>query len=293
MFDVIIYHSNCVDGFSSFYCFWKFKLLKNNFRAIIDKPSATECPNGLENKDVVIVDVAYKNDIILKITNKAKSVLFIDHHKTIIDDVQQIKAKNLKIIYNIDECAASLSWKYCSSIAENKVNMPKVIKLVRDNDIGLWYIKETKPFITAIRLYLNIRHASINDLKKFDLLLNENELKKIITLGETYIVYKNHLINEIIQGYTMKKFKFESHIYNVAVINTNSPLNSEIGTEIAKLPNVDFCIVWYYNHRKKFYLLSFRSKKIDVGEIAKKYGGGGHTLASACTITTFIDDIFE
>ena len=38
-----------------------------------------------------------------------------------------------------------------------------------------------------------------------------------------------------------------------------------------------------------------RSKKVDVGTICKKFGGGGHTLAAACSFPSSqyrIEDMF-
>lgn len=45
----------------------------------------------------------------------------------------------------------------------------------------------------------------------------------------------------------------------------------------------------------KQYVLSFRSKNIDVGKIANIFGGGGHKLASACSFLAnkyHIQDLF-
>ena len=44
----------------------------------------------------------------------------------------------------------------------------------------------------------------------------------------------------------------------------------------------DFVILWSYNHNEEQYSYSLRSKddKIDVGEIAKIFNGGGHRNAS-------------
>jgi nanoRNase/pAp phosphatase (c-di-AMP/oligoRNAs hydrolase) len=43
------------------------------------------------------------------------------------------------------------------------------------------------------------------------------------------------------------------------------------------------------------YILTFRSSTVDVGSIAQMFGGGGHKLASACSISTEeynIEDLF-
>ena len=44
---------------------------------------------------------------------------------------------------------------------------------------------------------------------------------------------------------------------------------------------------------KKF-KLSFRSKgKIDVNEIASRFGGGGHILASGCMLNGYYEDVVD
>jgi nanoRNase/pAp phosphatase (c-di-AMP/oligoRNAs hydrolase) len=53
--------------------------------------------------------------------------------------------------------------------------------------------------------------------------------------------------------------------------------------------------MWVLSLDSKKYILSFRSKKADVGKIAKLFGGGGHKFASACSFSSYtfsITDLF-
>jgi nanoRNase/pAp phosphatase (c-di-AMP/oligoRNAs hydrolase) len=57
----------------------------------------------------------------------------------------------------------------------------------------------------------------------------------------------------------------------------------------------NFAIIWTYHMDRKEYVLSFRSKEVDVGSIAAIFGGGGHKLASACSFSANkynIQDLF-
>ena len=55
---------------------------------------------------------------------------------------------------------------------------------------------------------------------------------------------------------------------------------SEIGSKLS--PDCDFAMIWYYDHDKCNYRCSLRAfhDTMDVSEIAKSFGGGGHRKAA-------------
>ena len=55
---------------------------------------------------------------------------------------------------------------------------------------------------------------------------------------------------------------------------------SEIGATLAK--DCDFAMIWYYDHDSSNYKVSLRAfhDTMDVSEIAKSFGGGGHRKAA-------------
>lgn len=305
-FNYIIYHKNCLDGFSSFIILLKSKMISEQFIVKHDVPSAIFPPRGFENKDVIIMDVAYKKEILREIFDKAKSVVFIDHHITIKNDVDELydKYKNkVKIIYDVKESGSSLTWKY---FFKNK-ELPDFIKYIKDNDIGEWKLKHTKPFIYALRVKYNISE-NYEDIKQWMKLFNKNILKKIINLGEIYEEFAEKQLEENSKKYSLELFpseklyeKFTDYFakpgqYRVAVVcGQGCPNSSLLGNKIVDIVDCDFVILWTYNMDRKDYVLQFRSKEVDVGKMAQIFGGGGHTLASACSFSANeynIQDLF-
>ena len=101
-------------------------------------------------------------------------------------------------------------------------------------------------------------------------------------------------INKIYQKYT--DFFDKPGQYKVAVMcGTGCPSSSLIGNRIMDKIKCDFVVIWTFNMERKDYILSFRSKEVDVGKIANLFGGGGHKLASACSFSAnlySIQDLF-
>jgi oligoribonuclease NrnB/cAMP/cGMP phosphodiesterase (DHH superfamily) len=306
LFNYAIYHKNCQDGFSSLIVLLKSKKLSRDATIYHDVPSATTPPKDIDNKNVIIMDVAYKYDVIKEIFERAKSVVFIDHHVSIRDDVAKLSEKfkkKVEIIYDVNESGASLTWKY---FFKNE-KMPLFIKYIRDNDIGAWKMKDTKPFIYSLKVKYDI------DLKrdvvdKWKNLFNDENTKKLVQTGKIYEEYANSLLDENVRKYTLEAFPsekiyhdFPDHFkkpgqYRVAVVcGGGCPSSTLLALRLLESVACDFVIMWTYIMDKKEYVLSFRSKEVDVSTIAQIFGGGGHKLASACSFSVskyHIQDLF-
>lgn len=305
LYNYVIFHKGCLDGFASFIILQKSGNIAHDAIICPDVPSTKVLPSNLENKDVIILDVAYKYDILTEITEKVKSVTFIDHHVTIHNDVEKIKMSNdkIKMIYNENECGASLTWYF---FYKNK-KLPLFIKYIRDNDIGTWNLKFTHQFIAALETNytLSLNH---NNIWKWMELFNKHVVKILIKRGKIYKEYMDHLLDINSKRYSMELFPsemiYEQYTdyfkkpaeYKVAVVcGAGCPNSSLLGLKMMNVLNCDFVIIWSLHLDKKEYVLSFRSKIVDVGKIAKIFGGGGHKLASACSfsITKYaIQDLF-
>lgn len=303
MFNYIIYHDNCFDGFAGFYIFMKTRKWDKNPIVYPDNPFSNKIPPNIKDKNVIIIDVAYSAKLIEQISHEANMILFIDHHVTIAKDIQNLKLPNPhKIIYDVDECGASLVWKH---FFKNK-SMPKFVEYIRDNDIGLWKMKHTFDFMVFIEMNLPT-DPNMKSLKKWDMLLNIEYLNNAITKGQIYNEYKEHLIKYNSRRHSIVKFPSKKFTiygnpvlgytgkYKVAVINGGCPSTSLVGKYIVENFDCDFCLIWSYNIKNKKYVISLRSNKTNVGVIAKEFGGGGHKFASAFSLSSYdisIDELF-
>jgi hypothetical protein len=63
-FNYIIFHSGCLDGFSGFFVAYMSKRLTKDVIIHEDMPSTNRIPPDIDGKDVVIIDVAYKKDVL-------------------------------------------------------------------------------------------------------------------------------------------------------------------------------------------------------------------------------------
>ena len=81
---------------------------------------------------------------------------------------------------------------------------------------------------------------------------------------------------------------------DVLVVNS-SHLISDVGSKLAR--NCDFAMIWYYDHEDRINKVSLRSfhDHVDVSEIAKQFGGGGHKKAAGFTLPgdAQVDEIFD
>jgi oligoribonuclease NrnB/cAMP/cGMP phosphodiesterase (DHH superfamily) len=307
LYNFIIYHKGCLDGFSSLVVLNSTSYIDNNAIIYPDVPSTSLPPSNIDNKHIIIMDVAYKYDVLKEIIQRAKSVLFIDHHVTIHDDVNKLKEytgnDKIKIIYNEDECGSSLTWKYFYP----KKQIPLFLRYIKDNDIGTWKLKHTHSFIASLHVKYTTELTK-NNLNQWTKLFDEKNVKYMIKKGNVYMEYINYLFDANAGRYSMMAFPSEKLYlnntelfmkpgqYKVAVVCGNGcPNISLLGLYMVNHINCDFVIFWNLHLDRKEYVLSFRSKKTDVGEISKIFGGGGHKLASACSFNMnkySINDLF-
>lgn len=308
-FNYIIFHNGCLDGFSGYFVSHISGRLTKDVEIYPDVPSSNKIPSNINGKDILIIDVAYKKEILEPIFKVAKSVVFIDHHSSIKEDVEILYKKynnsgNITIIYDDTKCGSTLAWKYF--FGRDKI--PLFLKYVEDQDTGKWMYPQTKTFIYALKAYyhLSVEGKSIN---KWFRLLKEENVVKMIKRGKYMKKYNKHLVNTTLPKYTLQLFPSQK-IYNknpnlfknigqykVAVYcGLSCPSTTDLALGVFKYIECDFCIMWVYDIDRKKYFMSMRSKEADVGQICKLFGGGGHKLAGGCSFKASeytIDDLFH
>ena len=306
-YNYVIFHKKCPDGFTGFFILHKSKQIHYDAIILPDVPSAKTSPNNIENKDIIIIDVAYKYSVLRDIILKSKSVLFIDHHITIRDDV--IKLENefrdkFKSIYDEKKSGATLTWDYIYP----KKPHPYFIDLIEDNDIGKWKLPNIKDFMTGFNVNFNLKLNEEN-IKKFNQLFKKSTIKNLIKKGKIYNEYKKYLTDENSTRISIERFPSEKIYksyptifkkpgqYKVALYcGSSCPNPTELADKVLKDTGCDFFISWVLNLDREEYVLTMRSINIDVGEIAKLFNGGGHIYAAACSFKMSkynITDLFQ
>lgn len=267
--DIVIYHANCPDGFGSAlsaYIYFKNKKEIEFYPAFHN----TKPPN-VKNKNVLICDFSYKKNEIMDMICDTNSLLIIDHHKT-----AEIELENIPDEYKIFDMAHSgayLTWKYFFP----EGNVPLLIQYIEDNDI--W--KKELPNTLEITAYISTLPFEFD---KYEELLDNNNLNKIIPTGEIILKQNNKIVDKTVDGAFFKFILLKQKIYLVGFANSTI-LQSDIGNRLVlKYPYIDFSVI--YVAKDNLYHCSLRSTNdnVDVSTIATIFNGGGHRNASACVL---------
>jgi oligoribonuclease NrnB/cAMP/cGMP phosphodiesterase (DHH superfamily) len=292
MYNYVIYHKGCIDGFTSFIILHKSGKINAGAKIYPDVPFAKVPPPDIKGKDVIIMDVAYKYDILKYIFAEAKTVLFIDHHITSHKNViklQKEPSPSVTIIYDEHECGASLVWKHLS-----KEPLPLFVEYVKDNDIALWKMDYTYELIAGLDANYDMS-SNPRNIQKWIKLFDAAKLDKIIKDGKFYMKYINKIVEKEARKYSVELFPSQ-RLYEDFSDFFDKPAQYKVGVFCGACSNIglianqitmnskcDFVIMWTLNLETKEYVLTFRSNYVNVENIAYTlFKGGGHTGAASC-----------
>jgi len=258
---VVLYHDNCPDGFGGA---WAAKKKFGKRADYIGVQHQLQPPLGLDDKDVYIIDFSYPEEITNKLLSETKSLTLIDHHIT----AKKITESAPKHLFDNDHSGAILAWKYFFPDED----APLFLKYVEDLDLWKFDIDRAEDFLAF--------SATVPfNFDRWDSMIEEFEDEKKrnahLDRGRNLLEYQNRLIEGMLEG--GEKVTLDGH----SALAVNSPvLPSQIGNAIVKL-GYDIGIIWVHSSDvTKVSLRSGKDKDVNVGEIAKKYGGGGHKSAA-------------
>jgi hypothetical protein len=257
-----IYHGGCDDGFGAAYAVWKALGEGVEFHAgVYQNP-----PPDVTGRAVAIVDFSYKRPIMLDIIDKAHSVLVLDHHKTAEADLAGLDGPKASVIFDMNRSGAAMAWNH---FHPNHAT-PGLIAYIQDRDLWTKRLPGVDEFTAALRSYPQ-------DFRVWDGL----SVSQLITEGGAIQRYYRTLVE------SAKSHAYRRDIggYNVPVVNASLFMASELAGELAA--GEPFAAV--YAETETHVIWSLRSRApdgVDVSEIAKAHGGGGHKHAAGFKVAS-------
>ena len=269
--DLVIYHADCTDGFGAAYSAWKCLGNKAEYYAAkYDEP-----PPDVAGKHVAILDFSFDNATTKKLINESDGLIVIDHHKSAMVELHDISNTQ----FDMTHSGAVLAWNFFHPGKEP----PKFINYIEDRDLWKWELPYSKEFSAAFDMV----PFDFEEFAKFE---DDSVFDDAVKRGSYILAYSKTVIKKVAEKATAKKMNG----LDVLVVNSSHWM-SEIGASLS--PNCDFAMIWYYDHESKLTKVSLRSfhDHIDVSEISKKYGGGGHKKAAGFTLPADlnVDDLFD
>ena len=269
--NVVIYHADCTDGFGSAYSAWK--LLGNRAEYYACKHG--QKPPDVKDKNVVILDFSFDNATTKQMIESANELLVIDHHKSAVVELHDIS----NTIFDMNKSGATLAWEFFHPGKE----APKFIQYITDRDLWRWELPYSKEFSAAFDMVPY-------DFEEFEKFEDDSVFDDAVKRGSYILAYSKTVIKKVCDKAAARKIDGK----DVLVVNSSHWM-SEIGARLA--PDCDIAMIWYYDHNEKIIKVSLRAfhDKIDVSEVSKKHGGGGHKKAAGFVLPRNynIEDIFD
>ncbi len=233
----------------------------------LDYKDAIDVDKIQKDENIVIVDFSFNPDVMEEVLKKTEHIVWIDHHKTAFEYKY---SKEIAGIRNKDFAACELAWDYFKG-----GEMPEAVALIGDYD--KWALKfEPKcfQFYEGMKLEENTPSDMIWD-EVFD---SDYFIREVVESGKECIKYRDNYCAEM-----RKSFGFEMSLegFNGYALSVYGFGSKAFGT---LMDRYDFCASFIFDG--KLFTVSLYSQTIDVSEICKKFGGGGHTGAAGFTCET-------
>jgi len=263
---VCIYHGNCADGFTAA---WVVRQAQGSEVEFIPGFYQTEPPD-VTGKIVYMVDFSYKRPVMEKLIAQAEKFIHIDHHDTAIKDMEGFDAPNFFTMYSPDNSAsgAMLTWLYFYP----DIAVPEFIKHIDDRDRWQFKLRGTREIQANVFSYEYT-------FENWDMLVNQ-ALDEQIREGSAIERRMAKDVKELI-GVVVRRMNIAG--YNVPVANVPYQYGSDICHALCK--NEPFAAYYYDKPTGREFGLRSEAGGVHVGEIATKYGGGGHEHAAGFRIT--------
>lgn len=288
--DLMLYHANCADGFGAAWAAW---MRWGN--AVEYKPvSYGQEPPNVDGKHVLIGDFSFKRDTLREMGKTAKSLIVLDHHKTAesdlaewaVDDVSgefwagddPMKAgahnddhigQPIAALFDMNRSGARIVWEFC-----HDTSVPRLIELIEDRDLWRFNFEDTKPFGLWLR-------SEPFDFERWELIAQElndaNDSHRLLTEARAMQRFFDQKVSEIASLSRMGPLG--GHI--VPLCNCPPMFASEVGHKLLEdHPDAPFAACYSDQGKARGYSLRSADDRLDVSEIARKFGGGGHRNAA-------------
>lgn len=257
-----IYHGNCADGFGAA---WAVR------HALGDKVEFHAGYYGAEPPDVtgravLLVDFSYKRPVLEGMVAKAASVTVLDHHKTARDDLLPLLESGvIEGVFDMERSGAMIAWDYFHAGQE----APLLLQHIQDRDLWRFKLQGTREIQAAL-------FSFPYDFATWDVLMREGPAGANLETQGAAIERKHFKDIGEFRQIAQRRMSIAGHY--VPVLNAPYFWSSDAGHQMAE--GEPFAACYWDQPDGRVFSLRSTDAGMDVSEIAKRYGGGGHRNAA-------------
>lgn len=283
---VVFYHANCMDGMGAAWAFrhTRGKEYKECFYYPVkygETPPVHVRDSMVEGTDLFIVDFSYPKAELHCLCDMFDNVWVLDHHKTAQADLTAdwyVKPENLRITFDMNRSGAGLVW---DTFAPKDWPRSQLISYIEDRDLWKFQMYQSK----EINAYIAAHDLELAEYDKIHQKISANQYH-CSEIG-TYLLraHQKH-VHSIVKSCTR-----EISINGIKglVCNCSPMFASDVGNELVKLSGTYGATYYHGSDDSVYFSLRSEDGKVDVSELAKKFGGGGHRNASGFVMKKPLD----
>ena len=272
---LVIYHANCADGFSAARCFHHYDNDRYEFfPGVYSKP-----PPDCTDRVVYLVDFSYKKDVVKEICKVAKIVVFLDHHKTAMDDLIDLdkKCSNFYNHSDINKSGAMIAWDYL--FEHSGIEKPILLGHIQDRDLWKFKLPRTREISAAVFSYEYT-------FENWDILMGHDSVALMhLSHAGAAIERKHH--KDIAELLVTCKYMMVIGDRVVPVASLPYIFSSDAAHIMARDYNNgnDFAACYWDTPTGRTFSLRSTEWGTDVSLVAAQYGGGGHKHAAGFSVS--------
>lgn len=236
---------------------------------------------NIKGRNVLICDFSFKANIFNRMIEVTENILVLDHHKTALENFQDIDSKYY--VMDMNHSGAFITYTYFNGF----LNIPYAVLYIEDTDI--W--KKALPMTEEFSSYMSTLEMTYDNYT--NLLLNSNVISSF-EIGKVLLKQKEKIVDKHVRKMNILFMQISQKYYFVANMQTDSMYVSDIGNKCMRIyDKINFACLLNKSIKYCSTKISLRSldHRTDCSKIARLNGGGGHRNASGCASKSLIDNI--
>jgi oligoribonuclease NrnB/cAMP/cGMP phosphodiesterase (DHH superfamily) len=271
---MVIFHSPCMDGFTAAWAIW----LKHPDWEFVPGVHGI-APPDVEGRTVYMVDFSYKRPVLKELLAKAAFITIIDHHASAEKDLDGLmnEFENVRTVFDMAHSGAALTWE----VFHAGKPAPYFVRVVEDRDLWLFNLPDTRSLCNVIFSYdysfpkWNEFSYDLEDpLARNGMLVQGDAIERKAS-KDTFELTKALKERMVIGG------------QEVWAVNLPYTFASDAGHLLSE--GQPFAATYWKQPNGWYFGLRSKPDGLDVSEIAKQYGGGGHKNSAGFNIKSLTE----
>lgn len=285
---VVIYHAGCLDGFGAAWAVWK-RFPKATF---IPATYGDVPPELSSDVDVAIVDFSYSFETLARLAERVNKVLVLDHHKTAqaalenlpdadpqrlyaeasgsaLDPWGEFVRSDVKLAawFDARRSGCTLAWQFF----HHSIQIPMLLSVMEDRDLWKFRLDDTREIYALVASY-SLDFSIWGELAE----RVWSQRAAVVAEGQAIVRSFDKQVHDAVSS-TRRKMVVGG--WKVPVANVPFFMASDAGAILSR--DQPFAATYYDKHDgTRIFSLRSQNYGVDVSEVAKLYGGGGHKHAA-------------